>query len=459
MKMRASFPALLAAGALVGAGLAWQGGIAGQLDRSVPGLRAGQTLWDPPLDAVHIDPSQPDGAAEDGSREHPFNSMSDIRWKDGTVYVLKRGTTLTCEAFGLGGEGIVLASYGTGGRPVIRCTSAAVPGRNQHVLRVDSGQRLSVRDLEIVAPRATCCLRLGPGCGDVQVINCLFRGSAWGLRAFGFSGLKVMNTEIREIKDDGMFIQGVTKIEVATCYVHKVNQNWVPPYTSQKKAGGDAIQFFNCDDWHVHHNVLDRTNSGNKFCFIANNPGQKRGLFEHNLTRGPLTTGDGGASVYFHDGDGLVVRYNTILGPSPGALYSHTPNLRIYGNIVARTSGGVMASHSAHLAHNVFYQVDGPLVTGGEITVVNNVAELAEGVDGAFGKVRKLTEHHNLIMKPGEFARESLFADPEKLDFRPRPGSRCVNAGCETGITCDRNGVVIPQGTAPDIGAFERVER
>jgi hypothetical protein len=421
-----------------------------------PGLIENRALWEPPTGAIHIDPRNTNDAAEDGSRKHPFDSVSDIRWRDNAVYVLRRGTTLTTEAFTANGKGITLASYGAGNRPLIQCRSIAGRGKNYHAIRVDSGDGLVVRDLEIDAPRATSCLRLGGGCRDVRVDNCLLNGAAWGLRAFSFSGLKVINTEIRNIKDDGMFVVGVTGIEIAHCYVHDVNQNWVAPYTPQSKAGGDSIQLVNCDDWHVHRNVLDRTNSGNKFCFIANNPEQRQGIFEHNVTRGPLTTGDGGSSVYFHDGDGLVVRYNTILGPSPGVLYSHSANLQIYGNIMAHTAGGVFASKSAHVANNVFYQVKGALVSGGHITFVNNAAEVDGDRATALDKVKKLTAHHNLIVDMGGFGKESLFEAPAGLDFRPARGSRCVDAGCDAGIERDRTGVTIPCGKAPDIGAFER---
>lgn len=428
---------------------------AGIVDKNGPGLVADQAPWNPPADAVHIDPGNTNDAAEDGSREHPFDSVSDFKWQNGVVYAFRRGTTLKTEAFNVHGEGITLASYGKGQRPVIHCTSVAKPGSNRHAIRVDVGPDLVVRDLEIFAPKATCCLRLGGGCRDVQVVNCRLHGAMWGLRAFSFFGLEVTNTEIHDIKDDGMFVVSVTKIEVDHCDVHDVNQNWIPPYTSQDKAGGDAIQFWKCDDWHVHHTVLDRTNSGNKFCFISNGPEQRKGVFEHNLTRGPLTTGDGGSSIYFHDGEGMVVRYNTILGPSPGALYSHTPNLRIYGNTVARTGSGIMASNSAHVANNVFYGVTGPLVAGGKIVFVNNAAELGANDLSAFGKVKDLDAHHNLLLKPGEFVGQALFVDPAKLDFRPRAKSRCVDAGCDAGIMQDRLGTSIPQGKAPDIGVVE----
>ncbi|MBW2526963.1 MAG: hypothetical protein JRI23_22465, partial [Deltaproteobacteria bacterium] len=55
------------------------------------------------------------------------------------------------------------------------------------------------------------------------MINCSLHGSGWGLRAFDLDDLTVLNTEVYDIDDDGMFIQRVTNIEIAHYYVHDVN--------------------------------------------------------------------------------------------------------------------------------------------------------------------------------------------------------------------------------------------
>ena len=40
-------------------------------------------------------------------------------------------------------------------------------------------------------------------------------------------------------------------------------------------------------------------------------------------------------------------------------------------------------------------------------------------------------------------------------DFRLKTGSRAIDAGRDVGLKADFNGTPIPQGTAPDIGAYE----
>lgn len=418
-------------------------------------------LYEPPASAIHIDPENAGDPQADGTLAHPFDAFDDVSWTDGIVVVVKRGTTLDIDVVDVAASDVIIASYGepNGARPVIHSTAVASPGSNRHAFYATHRTNVTVRDLDIHAPDATSCIRFG---GDTssghQVVNCAVHGSGWGIRAFDLDGLTVLNTEVYDIKDDGMFIQRVTNIDISHCYVHDVNQNWVPPYTPQTEAGGDGIQLSDCNGWHVHLNVLDRTNSGNKFCFISNNPAQDDGVFEYNVLSGPLTTGDGGASIYFHDGAGLIVRYNLVQGPSPGPLYSHAADLQIYGNVFTTMSGGVFASHSATLYNNVFHQLPAA-VSGGAIVAKNNVFALVSASDPAFGTTTSLDESHNLFAvgepTPNSIAGDPAFVDPSAGDFHLQAGSDCIDHGTDVGLSEDMDGVPIPQGAAPDIGAYE----
>lgn len=54
----------------------------------------------------------------------------------------------------------------------------------------------------------------------------------------------------------------------------------------------------------------------------------------------------------------------------------------------------------------------------------------------------------------------SISADPSFLsssDFRLQPGSQCIDAGVDVGLTLDYAGNVVPIGSAPDIGAYEYI--
>jgi parallel beta-helix repeat protein len=49
----------------------------------------------------------------------------------------------------------------------------------------------------------------------------------------------------------------------------------------------------------------------------------------------------------------------------------------------------------------------------------------------------------------------SIFADPEKRDYRLKKDSPAIDAGTAVGISTDITGRAVPQGEAPDIGAYE----
>ena len=50
-----------------------------------------------------------------------------------------------------------------------------------------------------------------------------------------------------------------------------------------------------------------------------------------------------------------------------------------------------------------------------------------------------------------------LFVDAEGGDYHLTAGSPCIDAGTDVGLTLDIEGVPVPQGAEPDIGAFEFV--
>ena len=48
-----------------------------------------------------------------------------------------------------------------------------------------------------------------------------------------------------------------------------------------------------------------------------------------------------------------------------------------------------------------------------------------------------------------------LFVDPDKGDWRPKPGGPLIDAGVDVGLKEDIDGAKVPRGKAPDIGAYE----
>lgn len=419
-------------------------------------------LEDPPPGAVYIDPENSDDANQDGSLEHPFESFDVLSMTEETTYAVKRGTTLNINELNLR-NGITIMSYGNGDRPVLHSLLDPPEGVNKHAIVSGWGgiAHVIIRDVVVECPTATSCIRLGGSDlnnNNLQIINVATKGGTWGIRAFGTAGLRIHNTEVSQVLDDGMFLQANDGIEISNCYVHHVNLHWKAPQTPEAEAGGDAIQFDACNNWHVHHNQLDRSNSGNKFCFISNNADQDNGVFEYNTTFGPMTV-SGGAAIYFHNGDGLIVRYNTVLAPASSALFSHATNLELYGNIVVGADSGFYTSASALVYNNTFYDVSQGL-SGGEVEARNNIFVMRDN-GAALKGVNALTESHNLLVNasdtaPNSFTGNPDFRDASARDFQLGDASDAVDAGTNLKLEEDMVGTAIPQGNGPDLGALEK---
>lgn len=94
--------------------------------------------------------------------------------------------------------------------------------------------------------------------------------------------------------------------------------------------------------------------------------------------------------------------------------------------------------------HNCWYQAEGTMVA-----VSEHAFTMAE-----FAAYRALTglEPHSIVAAPG-------LANMDALDFRLTPGSPCIDAGWAVEALyprpADFTGVPVPQGNAPDIGAYE----
>lgn len=406
---------------------------------------------------IFIDPENTGDASEDGSFAHPFDSFDDFGFDDyaeGTAFLTKRGTTVSrTEPIFVGTNQMILGAYGQGDRPLFHI----VKDEAHAIFNWNGPTGITVRDIEVYAPGGTSCLRFGGEGAGTTVDNCVCRGPRWGVRAF-VPDLKVLYTEVHDILEDGMFIQHVDGAEIAYNYVHHVNMFWIPPYTNQDDAGGDAVQFNNVANWNVHHNFLDRTNSGNKFCFIATGDSQNSGIFEYNHLKGPLTTGDGGASIYLANGDGITIRHNTIEGPSPGAMWSHTPNTAFYGNIVYGMGSGpqcYVGDASCRIDNNTFHNLDKAIYVSGSLTARNNIFSLVDADDVAIASSPNNFSDvdYNLYTRgetdSGEhsFVADPLFVDLESFDFQLQEDSPAIGAGTDAGLS----NVI----GSPDIGAIE----
>lgn len=104
----------------------------------------------------------------------------------------------------------------------------------------------------------------------------------------------------------------------------------------------------------------------------------------------------------------------------------------------------------------------------GEILVRNTIVQ---GFDTGFeNRGAALTQDHNIVFGAktpykgidpgaGSLVSDPLFTDPSRLDFTLSPYSPAIDAGADTVSREDFAGRPVPNGKAPDIGAFETTGR
>ncbi|MCB9014412.1 MAG: cadherin domain-containing protein [Lentimicrobiaceae bacterium] len=416
----------------------------------------------------YIDPSF-SGSPQNGTVSNPYSSWSQVSFANGNTYLQKRGTTFVTSGklFLYQKSNITIGAYGEGARPLFYSTG----GSGNKVVDLGFTQNCTVRDMEIASSgdATTCVYFAGSTSYNNTIDNCILRNSQWGFRATaGFDKLSLLNTEIHTTADDGVFIQDVTNVEISNCNIHDVNMNWYYVGQSQSQAAGDGIQLLgNCNNFIIHNNTIDRSNSGNKFAIIVNStaPNTATGRITHNTITTPLLAPDGGAGIYIGTGDNILVEHNTVQGELDG-LYNHSTNLRVLGNVFKNLPVGVNTLNSSSVCmiiNNTFYNIR-THIKGANINVKNNTFFYSQSGDVAIYKYYPyaLSETNNCYSS-GQGGNNSVIGNPLFIDapngnFRLQSNSPCINHGTSTIMLEDMDGNPVPQGNIPEIGAFEKIE-
>ena len=94
--------------------------------------------------------------------------------------------------------------------------------------------------------------------------------------------------------------------------------------------------------------------------------------------------------------------------------------------------------------------IDGIYREGEIVAVHDHNVYTRPGVAGAKENTWKMGEAE--VLEPDL---KKLFVDPDKGDWRPKPGGPLVGAGVDVGLKEDIDGAKVPQDKKPCIGAYE----
>lgn len=430
----------------------------------------------------HVDPTYT-GSVQNGSITNPYNSWSKVTFTNNNSYLQKRGTTasITGSITITGRSNIIIGAYGTGNRPRINKTSGT-----GHVFDLTTISNCTIRDLEISSTSNATSGILIDGYGTAissnnLIDNCVIHGTEWGIRIItAAAGNRILNSTIHNIGDDGIYIKDVLNIEIGYCNIYNINTKFfINP--DQSYSAGDNIQLVSLNNmyFNIHHNILDHSSTGNKFCFIAAGETYS-GVIEYNTMIGSQTS----SCIYLGNTNNTVtVRYNT-LKDATHAVYSYANNLQFHYNQVIRNNQGLSIMNNRNLTalNNVFYNNNGISIgsgTGTSVTSRNNIFHIAGSNSRVYNTNGSITSNNNNFNTQqngflsghstlsswrsatgndmNSFVANPLFVSPANDDFCVQPTSPCINAGANVNQPVDFFGTQVPQSNLPDIGFFELV--
>ncbi|MGE5426000.1 MAG: hypothetical protein ACM3PZ_02915 [Bacillota bacterium] len=295
----------------------------------------------PAANTIFIDPMASSNG--DGTRARPLKSWKGISISSGKNYLQKRGTSETLSArINIGDkDNVLLGAYGNAAQKPILQIQNLKGGTNAAVSM--TGDNNTVRDLDLDAKLSTAGIYSGGGDYN-RIENVRIRYSEWGLRTLNAAkGFKLLDSEISYTGDDGHYSQNQDDMEIAYNYIHHVNQHWNENSywykgKSEASAPGDGIQLNGTIvNFNIHHNIIDRADTDNKFCVIVS-PVQdgkiSNGRLEYNYCN--LRSGGNESGFYIYKGVfGAKVRYNTFVNGT--GVYSHSSDLVVSNNTFIRS--------------------------------------------------------------------------------------------------------------------------
>lgn len=429
---------------------------------------------------VYVDPSYT-GSQQNGTIQYPYKSWTSVTWTNGNTYLQKAGTTYTTSGSLLitSRNNITLGAYGTGNKPKIVSTGETTI----KVIDITSCYNMVVSGLEVYSStgQVTAAVIIdGTGSGNNLIENCSLHDTQWGIRILTTSaGNRILNCQVFNTQDDGIYIKDTPDIEIGYCNVYNVNLKYfVNP--DQSYSAGDNIQIASTynHNFNIHHNILDHSSTGNKFCFIAwgNN---YTGVLEHNTMIG--NSSQVTSCIYLSPTTGTVtVRYNSITNGNYG-IYSYVANFQVYYNKFVNNRNAISVQNNYHLRaeNNVFYNNTITAIStlsGSNTTSKNNIFHIS-GSAKAYNANGSLISNYNtfntqyagfingystlagwrsasgqdmnsMVANPG-------FVNPAAGDFTLQSNSPCINSGIICGYVQDFFGNNVPSGNSSDIGFFE----
>ncbi|MCG8499885.1 MAG: right-handed parallel beta-helix repeat-containing protein, partial [Firmicutes bacterium] len=417
---------------------------------------------------IFVDPSASENG--NGTIESPYNHLpgfSPYTKKNGianmTNCLFKRGTTLELNHnFNVSGSNGLLGAYGQGDKPQLSLhmdrTNDKTKQTTSRIIVFNKCTDYTVRELCIGSSALfenekadkkwplNALIFMGSGFKNIRVVHNEIKHAWTGLYVCTYDsmpnsdGIEAAYNYVHDVREDGFFLKRIDNMNIYGNIIERVNYNYEFEGPSQDLAPGDCIQLAGSDKVRVHHNYLDRTDNGHKFCYI-NSPenSQFTDEFEYNYCVGNEKLG---CLVYLIDGN-FTVRNNVFTNCIRGVCTEGGKNstIAVYGNSFSNISD-IAFNHKgldkAAIYNNTFYNNGvGVNVMSAPAAIQNNIFYLTQQDHKAINYYgTELNSDYNLfnLQKPANEGNHSItgdpaFADAETGNFILKSSSAAIDKG------------------------------
>ncbi|MCF8405350.1 MAG: cadherin domain-containing protein, partial [Bacteroidales bacterium] len=442
---------------------------------------------------VYVNPENGGDPAEDGSIDHPFDSWTDVAFQDNSTYLQKRGTTASGCFDVRGRVNVVIGAYGDGERPVI----TGVPGSTISIMTLSKATNYTIRDIKFVGhyPDSPTAAIYAYGnwspsgfvtSNFITIKNCDISYCYNGIRILplqtDIDDVTVDSCTIHHVNEEGMFVRNCSNFVCRNTHIYMVNQDWHHGPHDINNAPGDGIQLDgDCDNFLIEKTIIDRRNTGLKFCIIHNE--QNGGYGNDGIIRDcvfypPKDTigqvGSSGGALFIYTGDTLILERVKIIGrdriysaPGDGDHGGSAGELG-YDHIIMKyclgDSTGVLRTNMYNddiCFNNCTWATNvnglGLYLTGGLTYVKNSV--IAAGPNATIN-LGVSTVDSTIIYQSDMSNWDSYigFIDSYNGDYHLTSTSIAVDKAITLGYSYDIDSVPVPQGVLPDLGACEYID-